>query len=58
MMMCNNLLMHIIIGYFKGEAFVVGHTSSRARAERWIEQHPHGINDEFDYVERQSSHSL
>ncbi|AUX82927.1 hypothetical protein PBI_POCKET_28 [Microbacterium phage Pocket] len=56
--MSNNLLMHIIIGYFKGEAFVVGHTGSKARAERWIEQHPHGINDEFDYVERQSSHSL
>ena len=50
--------MHIIIGYFKGEAFVVGYTTSKARAERWVEDHPHGINDEFDSVERQVAHSL
>ena len=50
--------MNILIGYFKGEAFVIGHTSSKARAERWIEDHPHGLNDEFDYVERQISNSL
>ncbi|QDF15993.1 hypothetical protein H3N89_gp28 [Microbacterium phage MonChoix] len=55
--------MHIIIGYSKGEAFVVGHigtqyAGSRRRAEEWVEQHPHGINDEFDYVEIQVSHSL
>ena len=57
-MVCNNLLMHIIIGSIKGEVFVIGHTTSKARAERWVEQHPHGLNDEYDWVERQSSHSL
>lgn len=50
--------MYILIGYFKGEAFVIGHTGSKARAERWVEDHPHGEKDEFDYVERQSSHSI
>lgn len=50
--------MHIIIGYSKGEAFVVGHTSSRTKAERWIELHPHGEQGEYDYVESQWSHTL
>ncbi|UVG33814.1 hypothetical protein SEA_HERCULESXL_29 [Microbacterium phage HerculesXL] len=50
--------MHIIIGYSKGEAFVVGHTTSRAKAERWVEQYPNGEQDEFDYVERQTSHNI
>jgi hypothetical protein len=50
--------MHIIIGSIKGEVFVIGHTTSKARAERWVEQHPHGLNDEYDWVERQSSQSL
>lgn len=50
--------MNIIIGYFKGEAFVIGHTGSRDRAERWVAQHPHGLNDEYDYVEFQSSRSI
>ncbi|QBZ73017.1 hypothetical protein SEA_MRWORLDWIDE_29 [Microbacterium phage MrWorldwide] len=56
--MSNNLPMHILIGYFKGEAFIIGHTGSKARAERFIADYPHGKNDEFDYVERQTSHSL
>jgi len=50
--------MHIIIGYSKGEAFVIGHTTSRSKAEKWVEAHPHGANDEYDYVERQSSHNI
>ncbi|QFG04699.1 hypothetical protein SEA_CHICKENKING_29 [Microbacterium phage ChickenKing] len=50
--------MHIIIGYSKGEAFVVAHTGSKNRAQRWIEDYPNGENDEFDYVEVQVSHSL
>ncbi|AVR56294.1 hypothetical protein PBI_ETNA_29 [Microbacterium phage Etna] len=56
--MSNNLVMFIIIGYSKGEAFVVGHTGSRKRAERWVEDFPHGTQDEYDYVEMQVSHSL
>lgn len=50
--------MNIIIGYFKGEAYVIGYTGSKARAERWVADHPHGLNDEYDYVECQISHSL
>lgn len=50
--------MHIIIGYCKGEAFIVGHTTSRAKADKWIEQYPNGTQDEFDYVERQTSRNL
>ena len=50
--------MNIIIGYCKGEAFVIGHTTSRAKAERWIEAHPNGEQDEYDYVERQTSHNI
>ena len=50
--------MNIIIGYCKGEAFVEGHTASRAKAEQWVEAHPHGKNDEYDYVEVQHSHNI
>jgi hypothetical protein len=50
--------MHIIVGYCKGEAFVEGHTTSRAKADKWIETYPNGKNNEYDYVERQTSHNL
>lgn len=48
--------MHIIIGYTpKGEVYVIGHTTSRAKAEKWVADHPNGMNDEYDLVERQTS---
>ncbi|AUX83366.1 hypothetical protein FDJ34_gp28 [Microbacterium phage Eleri] len=50
--------MFIIIGSFKGEVFVVGHTSSRKRAERWVEQYPHGEQGEYNWVEFQYSRSI
>lgn len=50
--------MHIIIGYCKGEAFVIGHTTSRTKADKWIEANPHGTQDEYDYVERHISHNI
>lgn len=50
--------MNVLVGYFKGEAFIIGHTSSRAKAEKWIQSHPHGLNDEYDYIERHTSHTL
>lgn len=50
--------MFIIVGYSKGEAFVVGHTASRAKAAKWVQEHPNGERDEYDYVESQHSHNI
>lgn len=50
--------MTVVVGYFKGEAFVIGHTTSRAKAIRWRDAHPHGVADEYDYVEVQTSYTL
>lgn len=47
--------MFVIIGSSKGEVFVIGHTASRRKADKWVETYPHGINDEYDWVERQHS---
>lgn len=50
--------MHIIIGYtVKGEVFVIGHTASRAKAERFIENYD-DINGEYYRVEIQTSHNI
>lgn len=45
----------IIIGSIKGEVFVIGHTSSRRRADRFVDDYPHGVNDEYDWIEAQHS---
>lgn len=50
--------MHIIIGYTpKGEVFVIGHTTSRARAERFVNDYD-TVNGEYSAVEMQYSRSL
>ena len=50
--------MWIIIGSFKGEIFVVGHTTSIKRAQRFIIDFPHGTQNEYDWVEYRNSVSI
>jgi hypothetical protein len=50
--------MWVIIGSIKGEVFVIGHTSSRRRADRFVDDFPHGVNDEYEWVETQHSSPL
>ena len=51
--------MFIIIGYtYKGEIFVIGHTSSRKRAERFVNDFPADGTEEYREVEMQYSRSL
>ncbi|QFP95357.1 hypothetical protein SEA_YUUY_28 [Microbacterium phage YuuY] len=50
--------MFIIIGSVKGEIFVIGHTTSRKRAERFVEDYPNGKEGEYNWVEMQYSRSL
>lgn len=50
--------MVVVLGSCKGETFVVGVTSSRRKAEKWVVDHPHGLSDEYDYVEIQVGHNL
>lgn len=51
--------MFIIIGYtHKGEVFVIGHTASRKRAERFVNDFPRGGTDEYREVEMQYGRSL
>lgn len=50
--------MYILIGFTpKGEVFVIGHTTSRARAERFVEDYD-VVNGEYSSVEMQYSRSL
>lgn len=50
--------MYIIIGTTpKGEVFVVGYTTSRKRAERFVEDYD-VVNGEYSTVEMQYSRSL
>lgn len=50
--------MYIILGSIKGEVFVIGHTTSRAKADRFVSDSPHGKNDEYSWVEAQHSRSI
>lgn len=50
--------MFVIFGFTpKGEMFVIGHTSSRKRAERFVETYD-VVNGEYSSVEMQYSRSL
>lgn len=51
--------MYIIIGYtHKGEIFVIGYTTSRKRAERYVNDFPDSGTDEYRSVEMQYGRSL